>query len=387
MTDFRFRDFTLADGPAVGALTEWAWWPTRSQAGWAWMMQGSLPQGPVGWVGERDGEIVAFVGNFIQRFTHRGDDFAGVTGHSLLVRPDAGGASRGLLRRFVSQQDVFALYTFNANAISAGHYHHYGMHAWPEGQSRVKYAWRIDPLAVLTERVLWKVSRTRGFEGVRGAGERFSRARLWNDDLGPLEAGVRAVSPGAIGAAFDRLWQRLSQEGRLLSWRDAATLSWRCADPDLTRAPILLAYDADGEMAGYLLAFFAKQTEIDQPSLEIVDLIAMRDHEARAVPALIRSLNRAARSLGVARVRMSMVNPRMEPLVAAVPGARRLEGHVHVHARFRSEADRARAEDWHATPYDGDYSFCVRAPPRPVAARLDEPEWEVRAARSLRQTG
>jgi hypothetical protein len=366
MAAFRLREFTLADGPAVGALTEWAWWPTRSQAGWAWLMEGpggASAKGSPGWVCERDGEVVASVSNFVQDFEFEGERFSSATGHSLLVRPEAKGASRGLLKRFSTQPSDFALYTFNANALSAGHYRHYGMNAWPEELSQVKYAWRIAPLAVLTERVLWRLSQTQGFEGVRDAGERFNSPRIWTAPVRRLEPNVASLAPTDIDARFDRLWSRLTAEGRLLAVRDQAALAWRCADPDQTRAPILLTYEADGEPVGYLLAFFAKQTEIDQPALEIIDLIALREHEDRAIPALVRSLNRSARDLGVARVRLSMVNPRIEPLVAATPGARRLVAHTHAHVRFVSEEARARGDHWHATPFDGDYSFVIRPPP------------------------
>lgn len=369
MSDVALRPFRLADVDAVGALCEWAWWPPRSREGWRWLMagpSGSSLQGPAGWVCERDGEVVAFVGNFIQHLWHCGERFDLATGHSLLVRPDARGLSRNLLNVFI-QQPVLARYTFNCNALSAPLYGRYGMRPWPGPLASIKYVWRVDPVRVLTERMVWGLERRRGFSGARRT-ERFCPDRLWDPRPARWQPGVRQMASEEVGEAFDRFWARLSQEGRPVATRDAAAIRWRLGDPDLTRPPILLAHEADGEIAGYLLAFFSKQSQIEFPTLEIVDLIALRGHEGRAIPALVRSLVRGARRMGAARVRLSMVNPRLEPLVADVEGGRRVTGHVHAHVRFAEAAPADLINDWYATPYDGDHSFCVRPPPRPDGA-------------------
>lgn len=368
MPDIDLRPFRLTDTGAVTDLCDWAWWPGRSAEGWRWLMtgpSGSALQGPAGWVIEREGEVVAFVGNFIQHLWWRGARFDIATGHSLLVRPDARGLSRHLLKTFVEQQ-ALARYTFNCNALSAPLYGRYGMEPWPGELAGVKFVWRVDPVRVLTERVVWGLEQRRGFAGAR-AGERFCPARLWDPRPTGWGPGVRQLEAGDIGDAFDRFWASLVEEDRPVATRDAAALRWRFADPDLTRAPLLLGYEADGELAGYLLAFFSKMTQIEFPTLEIVDLVALRGHEGRAIPALVTSLVRGARSLGAARVRLSMVNPRLEPLVSGVAGARRIRAHDHAHVRFAETAPAELRADWYATPFDGDHSFCVRPPPSPIS--------------------
>jgi hypothetical protein len=62
------RELKLSDGPAIGALCDWAWWPVRTHQGLDWLMSGPRRQGltgPAGWVVEREGEIVASAGNFL----------------------------------------------------------------------------------------------------------------------------------------------------------------------------------------------------------------------------------------------------------------------------------------------------------------------------------
>jgi len=366
---YDLRPFDLNDVPAVNTLCDWAWWPQRSAAGWAWLAAGPpgardpSDPGPAGWVCERDGKVVAFLGNFVQRFHHGDEILYGASGHTFLARPDAKGAGRMLLRALAEQPGRFAIYLFNANAVSAGHYRHYAIDPWPETTHRVKYRWWVDLPGALSERVLWKVSELRGFEGVRARGERYITDRLRHGAVTRLQSGVRVMAETEVDERFDDLWTRLTGDGRLLAARDAASLRWRLADPDLTRRPILLGYEEDGRLTGYLLAYFAKQTEIERPSLDIVDLVATQDSELTAIPALVSTLVGNARDLGVVRVRLQTVSPGLDEILCRLPGAQRIVTHGHCHARFADGLPAGAADAWRATPYDGDYSFCLRPPP------------------------
>lgn len=366
---YDLRPFRLDDVPAVNALCDWAWWPQRSAAGWAWLSEGPPGArepgdiGPAGWVCELDGQVSAFLGNFVQRFHYGTRVLRGATGHTFLAHPRAKGAGRMVLRALAEQPGRFGVYLFNANALSAGLYRHYALDAWPAATHNVKYSWWVDLPAVIGERLLWRYSNLRGFEGVRAQGERFITDRLRHGAVRKLHPDVRVMFEQEVDGRFDGLWARLQEDGRLLAARDSATLRWRLADPDLTRRPILLGYEHNGRLAGYLLAYFSKPTEIDQPCLDIVDLIAPAEHEARAIPALVRTLVDNARDLGVARVRLQTVSPTLDRILADLPGAHRQVTHGHCHARFADDVDPAMAAAWAPTPYDGDYSFCLRPPP------------------------
>lgn len=366
---YDLRPFEARDAPAVNALCDWAWWPQRSEAGWAWLAEGPPgarapgDAGPAGWVCELDGQVSAFLGNFVQRFHFGTQVLHGATGHTFLAHPRAKGAGRMVLRALAEQPGRFAVYLFNANGRSAGHYQHYDLRAWPPATHDVKYSWWVDLPGVISERVLWRYSNLRGFDGVRAQGERFISDRLRHGRVTKLQPDVRVIFEQEVDGRFDGLWARLQEDGRLIAARDSATLRWRLADPDLTRRPVLLGYEHGGRLAGYLLAYFSKQTEIDQPCLDIVDLIAPAELEAVAIPSLVRTLIDNARDLGVARVRLQTVSPALDPILAELPGAHRQVTHGHCHARFAVDVDPAMAAAWQPTPYDGDYSFCLRPPP------------------------
>lgn len=366
------RPFVLDDSEAVQRLCDWAWWYPRSREGWQWLMSGAPGVGfsdanPAGWVYEtRDDGVLAFLGNFLQRFDYKGDTLVGATLHTLLVDPRAKGASRDLLRRFAGQDTTVVRYTFNANDRSAPIYKHFDMQLWPESLSRVKYAWKADWSAVASERALrW----FHGLAGGRGSGERFTDARVWTGAITRCEPGVFALPVTEIDERFDALWTQLRQDGRLLAWRDAETLRWRCSDPDLTRLPVMLGFEQDGVLAGYLLAFFSKGSEVERPALEIIDLIATAEREAVAIPALVRTLLGSARDLGAARVRLPFVSPRLDALLGGFATARRGYGHDHCHVRWNEDAPPELRDAWFATPFDGDYSFCLRPPPLLAAER------------------
>ncbi|MDH4386005.1 MAG: hypothetical protein QE280_11250 [Caulobacter sp.] len=90
--------------------------------------------------------------------------------------------------------------------------------------------------------------------------------------------------------------------------------------PAGTDQAVLLGLEANSRLAGDLPAYFSKETQLDQPTLEIADLVARRDLEVRAIPASMHGLTGSGRKMGAARVRMSVVNAALESL-APLPKA------------------------------------------------------------------
>jgi hypothetical protein len=60
---------------------------------------------------------------------------------------------------------------------------------------------------------------------------------------------------------------------------------------------------------------------------------------------------------------LQTVSPVLDGILAGMPGAQRQVTHGHCHVRFAPDVDPAMTAAWQPTPYDGDYSFCLRPPP------------------------
>ena len=365
--DAVIRPFDLeADFAGVSALCDWAWFPPRSLEGWRWLAR--APQasaGPLGWVCEAERGVVAVLGAFNQKYQLGQDSFLASCGHTLVVRPEARGMSKPLIKSILQVPAVPVVQTFNANHRSARIYKQYGFEAWPHETASMKYVWRLRPTVMALEKLRrWRAEKTE-YRGVRDGPEHFVDQKLWREPAVALETGVQSVDLNApLGEAFDRLWTGLAGEGRMLAVRDRAALRWRLDDPDNTRAPLLLTWEADGELAGYLMAVFSKGSEIEPVALEIIDLIALKPFETHAIPALLASALRIGRATGVARVRLSVVAPALLPLIEQVAGGRPVVHHNHCHVYFGPDDSPERRAAWYVTPFDGDLSFTVRPPPR-----------------------
>ncbi len=354
------RPFTPADAPVVDALHSAVDWPARSAEGWNWLAANPARPAdfPIGWLAEDKAGRAAFVGQFPQRFWIGDQPVLGVSGYSIIVPPELKGVAGRLIRRIMNRADVALFYTLNANALSAPLYRRHGLAPWPEGAHALKLTWMIDPMAAAGAGVIRRLAPD--LSGRPGP-ERLMNRRLGRNPALRLPPQVTPLH--GFDDDWALFWSRLRSEGRVLADRSAETLRWRLGEPDGTLPPILLAYRRDGAVTGWLLAQMAKMSRLEPPVLDIIDLVTLKD-EPDAAGVLTGALIANARCLGAAKVRLQVVSPDMlEALGPLARRARREGGWGHGHARFAPEhAARMRA-GWSPTPFDGDYSFCLRPVP------------------------
>ena len=355
------RPFQPEDAPIVDALHRAVDWPVRSAAGWAWLMDNpARPKDfPIGWLAQDAQGRAAFVGQFPQTFWAGEDPLLGVTGYSIIVPPELKGAAGRLIRQVMTTPGAAIFHTLNANALSAPLYRRHGLEPWPGGTHALKLAWMIDPAACAAANLTRRLAPHRSG---RPGPERLLNRRLGRDMELRLPPQVTPLS--SFDADWTVFWSRLKTEGRILTDRSAATLRWRLAEPDGTLPPVMLAYRRDGAITGWLLAQMAKMSRLEPPVLDIIDLIVLRD-EPDAASALAGALIANAGRLGAAKVRLQVIAPDL--LAALGPLARRARregGWGHGHARFAPEHEAVVRAGWSPTPFDGDYSFCLRPVPR-----------------------
>lgn len=370
------RRFHPSDVANVNRLHRDVWWPERSPEGWRWLDENPARQAldaPSGWVIEGpDGRPGAFLGNFIQRFWSGDRPLYGATGFSVIVPPDHRGRSRELIGTFVAQPGCFARYTLNANARSSPLYKKFGMQAWPARTHDLKLAWIINPAACLYSRGLRSLV-AREPRAARWLGEQLmpSRREGRSVDTAELADGVATSDDLSDTSLYAGFWTALRDQGRTVGDRSPAMLRWRLSDPDLTTRPLHLVRRQGAEITGHALALLGKGNSIEPPTLEILDLEAL-DRDRAAIPALVGALLKLAPILGAAKVRLPVVtDATLRDLGDLTHKARREGGWGHCHVAFEPGVDGA--GDWRPTPFDGDYSFCVR--PLPARTPRSQREW------------
>ena len=374
------RTVTAADFPGVQALHRQVGWPERSLAGWRWLFDNPARKAvdaPAGWVVEgEDGELLAHVGNMIQRFSFGARTLHGATGFSIIVSPAAKGASRSLIRAFLKQPGVFAAYTLNANATSQPIYSLFGMQAWPLATHALKLSWPVSVAPLVLGRLL-KTALKIAPGPVSRMGEQLMNDRLGRTPHLEMSPGVALIRSLRDQSRYSVFWDELAAEGRILADRSAATLRWRTSDPDQTTPPLILSFNRERRITGYAMAVLAKTNILEPPVLEILDIQALAD-EADAIPALMQTLLAAAKPLGAAKVRLQTVSPELlTRLGAFADRARREGGWGHCHVQFADDAPDPGL--WSPTPFDGDYGACLR--PVPIAKA-----GQARAVRAARPT-
>lgn len=367
------RPLRVEDAADISALLDWAWFPPRSEAGWRWLCRTprSRPAraAPIGYcVEDSDGRVAGLFGLFAQDYASPEGPVVGGTAHTLIVHPRAKGAGRPLIDAVLDQPEMFGVTVLNANALAAPMYERHGMKPWPTERADLSLVWVCDPVALLAERAM-RAGKARLDRDHRPTTERFLRARLFETELVCTNPRVVQLWSEDLDERLDDFWTELTAEGRLTARRDAAAWRWRFEDPDRTRDPILLAWMDGGAISGLVHAQISKVTAIDAPTLEVIDLVALKGCADQAMPDLMNVLIRNASRLGAARVRLPVVSSEIEQHLSCLGGTHRRRGHFHSHILFRPGGERL-ADTWRLTPYDGEYGISLRSPPRQTAGRV-----------------
>ncbi len=359
----QIRDVQPTDWEALNRLHRWAWFPERSEQGWAWLHR--FGKGAPGWVLEDELGVCGFLGNIRQDYAAGERRLCAATGYSLIVLPRAKGGSGPLLDAFRRQPSVFATSILNGNARSAPIYARNGFVPFPPDWADAKIVWPLAPFTILSERIARSVYRRR-----RPARELFAASRRAGLDHGPRQ--LVALDPWRDAAAIDCFDHDLRRSDALLAARSAGAFQDRLSDPDASAPPVLFGWREDDRLVALALAKVGKMSECEAPILDVIDLAWLEPDGEGPAARLLAELRLHGRRIGASRLRLSVVTAASARIAQSVPGGLIRRGHVHAHVSFAAHADDL--PPWRPTPYDGDFGFFLRSPPPARATPGQGPE-------------
>jgi len=360
------RPVETGDLAAITRIVRDCGFPERSQAGWHWVLFDNPDQDGIasGWVCEREGTVVGFIGNFAMRYRLGERIVRTAVGHTMVT--DLGGAGRqaglALARHGTRQPDVDVYSTLNNNGLSARILPRIGVVPWLGEAGRVWLEWPTAPLRIAVTRVQKALQRA-GAEC-----ERFDRAF----DLG---LGITAQLSSRLtltpldqvdDAVLARLCERLAAHdgGPQAAVRvfDRERLDYRRADPDRAGGLDYMVACRDGEPVLLAASVLTKPSADGLEHVEIVDWLGVNDADGIAAQGeVLRHLLDRARQAGVAKVRLHFPQALPDAVIRAGGWCltRRLD-YDPCHAQFRDSAMR---QAWTPLPGDADFFFAYRTPP------------------------
>lgn len=348
------REVRPTDWQALNDLHRWAWFPERSEQGWAWLHQ--FGRGAPGWVLEDEHGVCGHLGNIRLDYSAGNADLSAAVGYSLIVLPRAKGGSRPLLEAFRSQPGLFATSILNGNARSAPIYARNGLVPFPQDWADAKIIWPLAPFTILSERLARSVYRHR-----RPARELFAGSGRLQTNHGQRH--LAALDPWRDAAAIDRFGEELRQSGRLLAIRSAQAFQDRFSDPDATVPPALFGCRKDGHLVALAFAQVGKMSECEAAILDIIDLVWLEPDGRVPAECLLAEMRAHGRRIGASRLRLSILNEETVLIARSLPGGFIRRNYVHAHASFAAVA--VDHSLWAPTPYDGDFGFFLRPSPHP----------------------
>lgn len=357
-TSSTLRPAGTGDHRGISALLKSAGLPLRSQRGIGWLFRDNPGQSdvPPGWVVEdRDGEITAFVGNFVQRAWLNGRACLTASAHSFASAEGEPDQTLRLLREFVNQEGAALLNGLNTPAESAWIYDVLGYPSYPD-TGNLKLSW---PVSGASAPAAW-LKRLAPF-----LPERAMRLPAVGDAIAASGQDVsQIVVPlgNARLAAFD---EALRGGARLFAERSPEVLHWRVTDPDAGVPPVLMAYPANGAIRGLALFQFNKPSRAGGPQLDIIDLVTLDPKDREAVQALLQTGLHLAREGGAARMRLGLVTPPLMGLIGPMLDSAQKDVGAAAHAYYRFNVDMPEplARYWQPLPFDADHGVTLRAMP------------------------
>lgn len=323
---------------------------------------------PPGWVAERSGRIIGYMGNVVLRYSLGGETFRAVAGHKYVTDARTFPLAIALLRVFADQPGAdFVVITAANKASNTLTRRIFDSGYLPQFFRGTSYFWLLRrparAWAVQFRRRHRKVPPVLAvLTGCAVAWPMFAAGRLASAIALPQAAGGRAdcITIDAVGDAFDDLWRRLARDSnKLLSFRDAKTLRWHFGTPKNRDKVSFVTWESDGLLRGYAVLRRNETQDGKMRRRTIVDIVTERD-DPDFVRRLFAECIEVARAAGDDMLEAPYLPPDLDGVMRRLMALRRPRARLYPgYILFDGQRTEALTDPavWRLGPYDGDYTL------------------------------
>ncbi len=257
---------------------EWLWKRNPAVAGRPWAP-------PLGWVLEREGEIVGFFGNIPRLYHYDGRDLLASVGTSWAVDPAFRARTRALCAAYFEQDGVELLLATTANRSAGRMLVKFSAEPMPQKTYEQVLYWVLDGNGFLCSVLRKKDVRAplAKAAGLVLAPPLHAAVAVTRRRPGRLRAGREAdrIPLAEVGEEFDELWSRkCADPGRLYARRTAEDLRWHFEPRAEDGTVGVLRYRARGRLEGYAVVIGTEAPDIGLVRARIADLVVAEDDAA-----------------------------------------------------------------------------------------------------------
>lgn len=320
---------------------------------------------PIGWVLEADGKIVGYLGNIPQLYRYGGKTLTAVTAHGLVVDPSYRALSASLVAAYFQQKSVDLYISTTAIEAVGKIARAFKSDPLPQAEYHTVFFWVIRPYSfsrsLMMKLGLNTVLRTlcSGFLSVAIAVEKIFERR-W-PRKSPSRLSVNETNVDGIDREFDDLWlQKVSEEQRLLADRTSETLKWHFGIPSDRGDTSVLRCSVNGKLLGYAVVRHEPEDQTKGLKKSSIDDMLIANDDREVVGALILAAYGCARKAGSHTLEVMGFPQNLRAVFRSGHPYSRQYPACPYHYKAADPAlhqQLSKADQWYATPFDGDASL------------------------------
>lgn len=362
----RLREASFDDYPQLVCLAQRYQFAFRQFDEWRhfWTDNPSLsrlPQQskwPIGWVLERAGQIVGYVGNIPELYEFRGKELIAGISHAWIIAPEYRSFSTLLIDAYVRQKGAQLLIANTANPQASKALTAFGASPVPIGAWDRAGAWITNYRGFVegwTRRRNWAAPKLLAYPISVAL---WGKDRLFHRRFPPQRTKIECCT--AFDERFDRLWQRVRSDNpdRLLAVRSGEMLRWHFQYAKDENRLWITAINKRSEIVAYAIFLLKRPSQDGLKRMLLVDFQAQTADQLLFFPILNWALHRCRRErIHVLETSGLMVTGVTVASLAAYEVRQPSWGLMY------KTADRGLAESlsdpraWSPTLYDGDASL------------------------------